>query len=164
MSLVGRIDRTLGGCLLKVIGLVFLTGAAFALWAAGGDLYEWWRARSWPATPGTIVSSRLSGRAAEVRYAYQASGRKLTARRVHIGEFSGIESYARAVVARYPAGSSAAVYYDPKRPERAVLERPVPWVYVLLLAMGLVLLWAARTCFRAKKGIVEMVAEAAGHS
>lgn len=101
-------------------------------------------ARSWPQVPGKVVRSvaevrevrvsdddreegyRLESRNfANVTYEYAVGGRKLRNDRISIGEDLGNFEVAEKL-AKYPAGSSVTVYYNPRHPDQAVLERDLP--------------------------------------
>lgn len=101
-------------------------------------------ARNWPQTTGKVVRSvaetrdvrvsddereegyRLESRNfANVTYEYSAGGRKLRCDRISIGEDLGNFEVAEKL-AKYPAGSIVTVYYNPRHPEQAVLERDLP--------------------------------------
>ena len=101
-------------------------------------------ARDWPSTPGKVVTStselravkvldsdRESGRKLEQRnfanivYEYSVSGQKLSNNRVSIGEDGGNFEVA-GTLAKYPVGSIVTVYYNPRLPREAVLERDLP--------------------------------------
>ncbi|OKO86190.1 hypothetical protein AC630_03725 [Bradyrhizobium sp. AS23.2] len=122
--------------LLAPLGL-FLVAAVVKTWQAR-------EARSWPQTPGRVVRSvaevrevrvsdddreeghRLESRNfANVTYEYAVGGRKLRNDRISIGEDLG--NFQVAVkLAKYPAGSIVTVYYNPRHPDQAVLERDLP--------------------------------------
>lgn len=94
-------------------------------------------ANSWPHTMGTVLSAtvQVSHHANSrqesplVLYAYQVHGQVFQGSRVRVGdEFgrvrtAGTESSASNTVARYPAGASVIVYYDPTNPASSALER-----------------------------------------
>jgi hypothetical protein len=101
-------------------------------------------ASQWPSTPGKVVvsaselrqvkvldSERESGHKFEERnfaniaYEYSVSGQKFSNNRVSIGEDLGNFQVAETI-ARYPAGSIVTVYYNPRQPREAVLERDLP--------------------------------------
>jgi len=101
-------------------------------------------ARSWLLAPGKVVVSvaevrevrisdsdredghRLEKRNfANVTYEYAVGGRKLRGSRISIGEDLGNFEVAEKL-AKYPAGSIVTVYYNPRHPEQAVLERDLP--------------------------------------
>lgn len=88
--------------------------------------------RHWPSTPGTIEAVKVDRvkrfsqwnpvpqRGAFITYRYRVGSSTLRAS--GIGGFQ--ESFladAEAVAARYPVGRQVTVYYDPARPENALL-------------------------------------------
>lgn len=101
-------------------------------------------ARAWPSAAGKVVVSKTearkvkvldSGRAeghrfeernfADIVYEYSVAGRKLRNNRVSIGEDLGNFQVAETI-AKYPVGTVVTVYYNPRHPEQAVLERDLP--------------------------------------
>jgi hypothetical protein len=101
---------------------------------AGVAASIWWRAHHvpartarWPHTMGTVLSSTLQvSRAGAVRvenplvyYAYQVNGQVFQGRRVRA---AGAPPDGSSTVARYPAGASVIVYYDPDDPSISALE------------------------------------------
>lgn len=101
-------------------------------------------ARSWPQASGKVVRSvaevrevrvsdsdreegyRLESRNfANVTYEYSVGSRKLSCNRISIGEDLGNFEVAEKL-AKYPAGSIVTVYYNPRHPDQAVLERDLP--------------------------------------
>lgn len=101
-------------------------------------------ARAWPSTAGKVVvsgaevrdvrvidSERKDGFRTEQRnfanivYEYSAAGRKLRNNRVSIGEDRGNFQVAETI-AKYPVGTIVTVYYNPRHPKEAVLERDLP--------------------------------------
>lgn len=101
-------------------------------------------ARNWPQAPGKVVTSvaevrevrvsdqdreegyRLESRNfANVTYEYAVGSRKLRCNRISIGEDLGNSEVAKQL-AKYPAGSIVTVYYHPRHPDQAVLERDLP--------------------------------------
>lgn len=122
--------------LLAPLGLL-LVAAVVKTWQAR-------EARSWPQVPGKVVTSvaearevrvsdddreegyRLESRTfANVTYEYAVGGRKLRRNRISIGEDLGNFEVAEKL-AKYPAGSIVTVYYNPRHPDQAVLERDLP--------------------------------------
>ena len=79
----------------------------------------------------TFDDDRHGGRGEEERnfakivYEYQVSGQKMRASRVSIGEDLG-NFEVEETIARYPVGKIVTVYYNPRRPREAVLERDAP--------------------------------------
>jgi hypothetical protein len=109
--------------------------------------YKWLQVRAaahWPQTSGKVVVStsqvrkvetfdddRDGGKTEEARnfahivYEYTVSGQKLRNDRVSIGEDLGNFEVAETI-ARYPVGKVVTVYYNPRKPREAVLEREIP--------------------------------------
>ena len=101
-------------------------------------------AREWPSAAGRVVVSKTevrkvkvidSDRAeghrfdernfADIVYEYSVAGRKLRNNRVSIGEDRGNFEVAETI-AKYPVGAVVTVYYNPRYPDQAVLERDLP--------------------------------------
>lgn len=94
-------------------------------------------ASGWATTTGTVVaSSVVSRRTGKTRhespavvYTYQVDGRPLQGTTVRVGDelgrirVAGTSSSAAETVARYPAGATVTVHYDPAEPTRCALER-----------------------------------------
>lgn len=86
--------------------------------------------RSWPATGGQITASSVgismsddgTEYSPDVSYIYQVEGREYDGSRISFGGTNGGEEEAIRYTQRYPIGKKVSVYYDPSRPERAVLE------------------------------------------
>jgi hypothetical protein len=123
---------------------MLLAPLALILIAAIVKTWQAREARSWPQAPGKVVTSvaelrevrvsdderedgyRMESRNfANVTYEYSVSGRKLSCNRISIGEDLGNFQVAEKL-AKYPAGSIVTVYYNPRHPDQAVLERDLP--------------------------------------
>ena len=152
-----RVDGCLGRTLLKALAIPLLIGGLFGTYHGVHQVWTAWSARAWPSAHGEVFHSRLNGRAFDVRYRYSLDGAALESNRVHVGQFSGIESYARAIASRYRAGAPVVVYYDPALPSSAVLEHRVPWTSLLLTVIGVVLLGAAWVCIKSRAGLSELM-------
>ena len=82
----------------------------------------------WPHTRGTVLSAtvqvgsntRSRHEAPLVVYAYQVNGQMFQGHRVRT---NGTTDNASETLARYPAGASVIVYYDPDDPANSALER-----------------------------------------
>lgn len=117
------------------------------------------RNATWPATPGRIVSSEVASSSAtgrtrvyaQIRYLYEVGGveyegdqigdtRSLATLAGEFFDLGAARKRADAHVRRYPEGTLVDVYYDPRDPRRAVLERGGLAVPGLTLAAGLLLL------------------------
>jgi hypothetical protein len=101
-------------------------------------------AREWPSAAGKVVVSKAEVRKvkvidgdreeghrfeernfADIVYEYSVAGRKLRCNRVSIGEDLGNFQVAETI-AKYPVGAVVTVYYNPRHPDQAVLERDLP--------------------------------------
>jgi hypothetical protein len=102
-------------------------------------------AAGWPSTRARIIKSRpravhqrRSGEVTQivnvpdVEYEFSLGDRVIRGTRIGIGEVTDTEE----ALNRYPVGATVPVYYDPKNPQEAVLERdpPVPVVWLYLIA------------------------------
>jgi hypothetical protein len=122
--------------LLAPLGLILVAAAYKTLQVR--------EARDWPSTPGKVVTSNSelrdvkvldAGREnghrfeprnfANIAYEYSVSGQTLSNNRVSIGEDRGNFQVAETT-ARYPVGALVTVYYNPRHPREAVLERDLP--------------------------------------
>jgi hypothetical protein len=122
--------------LVALLGGIVLTALAFRV---GGDMRA---SRDWPSTSGTIEAARVAMQSegnerklfgAQVSYRYTVGGRSYTGERISFESgASPNRGLAEAIVQRYAPGSAVRVFYDPVRPERAVLEpggtRILPWL------------------------------------
>lgn len=143
----------------KVIAIGMMPIALIAV-AVGWLYIEVWRARSWIGVPGKILSAKAVQREversssssndqdyeirnfAEITYAYEAGGRKLTGSRLSVGADHGNTNVAENL-AKYKAGTHVTVYYDPRKPEKAVIERDLPagvFGFGIKLVLGLIAL------------------------
>jgi hypothetical protein len=128
--------------------------------AAVAKFIEVNNAKSWRSVPGVVVEShvearkskasggnvvRLDGEGTETKnfanvvYEYELFGKKLRSNRVSIGEDAG-NFEIEETLARYPVGTRVTVYYNPRRPREAVLERDAPKGLFGCLAWGVVIL------------------------
>lgn len=94
------------------------------------------QAARWPHTLGTVQSSTVQVsfsaksrlECPRVLYAYQVEGQAFQGHRVRASDKYGrtmpreAGCTASATVARYPAGTSVTVYYDPLNPANSALE------------------------------------------
>ncbi|WP_437204063.1 DUF3592 domain-containing protein [Planctomicrobium sp. SH664] len=126
---------------------VIILCAAFPtviLIALGVKLYEVRQASGWPETTGRVVESRIGAQRVRqgngrrelrqqprVVYEYRVGNEKLRCDRITIGERFGPEEI-EEVLDRYPVGQEVTVYYNPARPQQALLERDLPAGKVLL--------------------------------
>jgi hypothetical protein len=139
---------------------MLLAPLALILIAAIVKTWQAREARSWPQVPGKVVTSvaevrevrvsdderedgyRMESRNfANVTYEYSVAGKKLRNNRVSIGEDLGNFEVAETL-AKYPAGAIVPVYYNPRHPNEAVLERDLPKGLWGCLGIGTVIVLA----------------------
>ena len=90
-------------------------------------------AQSWPSTTGEVIKSRVQVSGGDlttvspyILYKYQVGGMDFSGTQIRAGDqyynaYNSIESY--DVVDKYPVGAQVTVYYNPKDPTQAALER-----------------------------------------
>jgi hypothetical protein len=154
-----------GGDLITglVQGLFFLVGGVFALIGAGFLLLalaatmQDLRSRRWPSVPGIIRHAAIEAREldtvtshrARIHYDYEVGGRQYSNDRLAFSR-SGSRKRAEADKAKYPPGALVRVHYDPRRPERAIIEKRAGvagtlvllFVGAMLGGVGAVAIWA----------------------
>jgi hypothetical protein len=163
---VSAIERRLGPWLIAipiaVTALIIFGQARWAI-AAGlvalpiafagvilSKLREVKAAASWTRGTARIVRSeqvmeKRNDRevpAARIEFEYTVTFDKYRGNRVSIGEIVPGSPEVAAALRRYPLGGTAPVYYDPKQPNSAVLERDLPqkfgliWIMVAVVAVA----------------------------
>jgi hypothetical protein len=123
-------------------GMIVGLASVVVTFMAGVMLYRIFQARvvaSWPSTPGKVVVSKvrlgrrkITGADGErelanypyVTYTYDVQGTKYTHDRLSVIPPVG-DHEVEETLRRYPVGASITVYYDPVRPENAIVERGV---------------------------------------
>ncbi len=130
---------------LLFLGLGLL-GTALVLFF-GVLLLEGQRSQNWPATTGTVLAtgttevrqlrSALPAWRPRVTYAYAVDGTAFTSDRIDFGAMPSLdrEWLESSLREKFPPGKTLPVYYDPARPQNAVL-RPGSdnslWIYIIL--------------------------------
>ncbi len=124
--------------------LLALALAGFAWLAQGAARRRAAAAANWPTADGRVVTSEVTTRYSSnnyytpaVTYAYEAGGVAYASDRLRPGGTPYFWSRKKAdeIVARFPAGSTCVVRYDPRRPQTSALElTPQSWA-VLLFAV-----------------------------
>lgn len=143
---------------------IYAIPLAFIALIAGAAIYKYLQVRQasdWPSVIGKVVVSKsevrkvktfddnaASGRGEEERnfakiiYEYTVDDEKLRGSRVSIGEDLGNFEVAETI-AKYPVGTVVTVYFNPRHPEQAVLERDAPqgiWgcvIWMVVVGLGL---------------------------
>jgi hypothetical protein len=135
----------------RTLGWLLVGGGVFAVLF---PLVSWLRARasrSWPRTGGRITESTLDrevrhGRSdsymPRVRYEYTVGERTYGGSQLNFwGSVGGSRAVAERTTARYPAGATVTVYYNPQDPSEAVLDRAFSPRVLILPPVGLFLAW-----------------------
>ena len=143
-----------GAIFILFVGAMFPTVIIVAVVV---KLWEVRQAKRWPSTEGKVISSGITSRKNKpgeigynfsdtevsndplVKYEYTVANRKCQCNRITIGEKTSA-SELEEILARYPVGTPVTVYYDPTNPEKAVLERDLPWG-ILFWGVGCLLLF-----------------------
>lgn len=103
------------------------------------------RCARWPSTDGLVLESRIDATSGArhrpvLRYTYTVEGETFESRRISYAGYSSDPGELSALIAPWPQGQRATVYYDPTFPGRAVLERRMPAGWQRLVGLGLGLL------------------------
>jgi len=118
-----------------VIPILFLAGFGFFLYKRNqqSTVYRQ-KVQSWPGASGMVltssVQSRRTGRSVSifpvVVYQYEVNGKTYQSQTIRAGEqFMNVRviGQAQATAARYQAGATVTVYYNPENPAESVLEK-----------------------------------------
>lgn len=135
-----------------ILGFFALCVAVFLV-ALIVKLYETNRAARWPKAMARITRSKSgfaltrtndtdiprNERAADIEYEFEVAGKTYRGNRFTLAEITS-EDEVPGILARFPEGKIVPVYYNPKNPSEATLDRDVPQGAMLgcltLLAVG----------------------------
>lgn len=143
------VGTTMGNIVLIALPMVVMVAAMIV-----NAVLKVRRASSWAQAPGRVIRSHMAVRrppegneigtvtnVPAVTYSFAVKGVTYQGTRVSLGNISG--KYAEEALARYPAGASVTVFYDPADPGDCVLEREAPkgavkgcGLALLMLALG----------------------------
>ncbi len=89
--------------------------------------YDDYASRSWVSTIGKVIDSRVEPTPRNYRiavsYTFDAGGKAYSGHRYRPGSnLTSTAGSAEGIVAQYPRGSSATVYYDPANPKQSALK------------------------------------------
>jgi len=109
----------------------------------------------WPSAKGRMVAADIvrtrdsdDVEQQEFRVAYDFSVSGVTWRGARVSLTGSGAGSAKAKLARYPAGAEVDVFYNPKDPASAVLERKLPGnVWVLLIVGSVFLIFGVLALF-----------------
>ncbi len=143
---------------LKYVGLLLL-GVLVFVWGTV-NVRDSYVSRKWPSTEGVILSSRVHqvGRLSRstfyprVDYMYFVNATRYQANNISagqdpvewvlvlFGDYLGTSLYSKRIARRYPAGLRVTVYYNPDRPQVALLEPGFSWGSFVAMAGGVALM------------------------
>ena len=108
--------------------------------------------QAWPTAQGTVLQSWVRKSRStdsdggdsysyhpEIHYQYQIMGIEYQGNKIAFGPKIGGRSQAEKMIEKYPTGANVTVYYQPDNPAKAVLERSISKVS---LVMGIVFVLA----------------------
>ena len=148
------------GTLLLLFGLLWLGGFAFIHFRAVGKARA---SETWPTAMGKVTRSEViveedkDGEGSTwynpvVAYAYNVAGETVEGSRIRFANMRrGSRKKAEEILARYSAGETVTVRYNPEKPNEAVLESQKPGPLYLVMALGglifivVGLLWGSMT-------------------
>jgi len=155
------------GCLVLFFGLFLAVGLALSYFILWKPWSQWLSARFWEETPCRIVSSQVTESSdsdgstykVDITYTYVVEGGEI---RGSSYDFMNVSSSGydgkAAVVARYPAGTEATCWVNPKNRTQSVLSRDFSLTYLIGLfplifvaAGGGGIIWALRQGRKSKE-------------
>jgi hypothetical protein len=149
MNASAWVGPLIGACF---VGIFFVVGIVLIIKAVR-DRKKAEASAVWPSTAGTVTESTIEETYTRdedghrethfkpvVRYTYQVVGSSYTGNQIAFGGGSSSNyKSAQQTIAAYPVGAQVTVYYNPEKPEEAVLERRAASSKVLLI-VGIVFL------------------------
>jgi hypothetical protein len=125
-----------GWLFMSLFAMVIPVSIAVAIVVKMGEVR---RASRWPSAPGRIVRAQTRkvqtkqsggassiGNVPDVEYVYTVDGVEHHGKRISIGEFKPDSPEVEAALERYQIGRTGPVFYNPDKPDEAVLERDPP--------------------------------------
>ena len=125
-------------------GSIFLIAGCLLLWFLGiQPLRQLLNARSWTAAECKVIQSTIESKndsdgrtyQPKIRYEYRVAGKRYTSTRYSFFPIWSNRGRAETIVAEYKTGTNHPCFYDPAKPDEAVLKRDFAslglWVGVL---------------------------------
>jgi len=150
---------TTTSALLEIVTICLAMAGFFMVLTGGTSAYEAYSSQFWPKTTAEVITSRVDTRSdaygnrtyrSKIKYAYavnqlEIAGEYFTGERVGIDPFPPTDSraIAEAELVGYPKGELVDVYYNPKRPQRSVLEPSFSLSKLIYPVVGLLVLAVA---------------------
>jgi hypothetical protein len=141
--------------LIIIFCLVFVGMGVWMLVKLFRNLAQAKQSEHWLTTSGKVVSSELDSQAntddegyspttyiARVCFAYEISGVSYQGDCINFnyGMRTSNLRIQQSIVEQYPEGSTVTVYYDPEKPNEAVLERKVNGAFTTILVSAIFIL------------------------
>lgn len=167
--------------LIAIVAVFWLGFIALGLSLVGLSLSElgqvtstWLRAlasRKWPSTTGELERSVITRRrhrrtvsyGLEARFRYAVAGEQHSSTNLSFSQSEsglvGSLDSVREVAKRYPAHGSVTVYYDPKRPALATLDRTLPALFVPLVFWLVLLPFGGALAFLGVDAFISVIDE-----
>lgn len=138
---------------LALFPLLFLLVGLILVAIGARQLYQGRQSETWPTVTGRIAIAALGKHIdrdndnstvsttyrADISYDYLVEDVAYVNGDVHFGAMSSSDpSVARRLLQRYPVGKQVTVYYNPARPQQAVLEPGIQGSTWVLPALGLI--------------------------
>lgn len=136
--------------LIAIHHWLYLLISIIGLWVVSSVFLSRKRAdasQSWAGVRGKVIDSHVQEKetndydgnthtsySAKVCYRYAVGGEEFTGSRIAFGVKPTNKAATSEIVAKYPVDTAVMVYYDPEKPQEAVLERNTNsgWVQILL--------------------------------
>lgn len=132
-----EISPQIGGLIAIAIGLC---SGTYLLWS----LIRQNASKSWPTAIGEILESNIKedsdGWVPYVRYRYTVEGKHYQNHRLYFHQSNSTSNERGAMqhLSPYPIGKKVSVYYNPRKPENAVLDRRMPiWLPLFFLVFAI---------------------------
>jgi Protein of unknown function (DUF3592) len=138
---------------LPLFPLLFLLVGLILLAIGARQIYQGQQSEHWPTVTGKIAVAELGKHidrdsdnttssttySADISYDYLVDDVAYVNSAVHFGSLNSSDpSVARRLLQRYPVGKQVTVYYNPARPQQAVLEPGIQGSTWVLPGLGLI--------------------------
>jgi len=124
-----------------LIAFLFIVAGLRATFFSLTLIFQWKQSQEWPSVRGKIIQSNLQSMLAprgnrripprlvtvytpDILYAYRVNAESFQSKQIFIRQrFPSSFGISDDLVEKYPTGKDVTVFYDPNKPEFAVLER-----------------------------------------
>lgn len=137
----GLTGAIIGKIIFILIGLIFfITGII--------NIIRGFSSKNWPSVQGKVVSSdiqiqRNTSRGPNytpaILFEYFINGTRYFSNKISFGGTSSRLISIQKTLIKYPTGSNVLVYYNPQKPQIAVLEPGITFSTIIFLLVGIIL-------------------------